>query len=200
MSDLEQVRRAVQALHDKVANPPKECSPDDRHVVDDDGVKRTPEGVIRNRRQAVLDLVERHAGTLPDALREDVRRVMNEQCLGYVTVGPESQKLAVEMLDGLIARLDGAKAGKRKRRRTPPRDAVPLTPEQVEALQLLADHKGNYTAAAKAAGISRPALTKRYKKAMKKLPRSAAVAKKKPTTRPLPLDRRGQVNISDEQE
>jgi predicted DNA-binding protein (UPF0251 family) len=88
----------------------------------------------------------------------------------------------------------------RKRRRNPPRDAMPLTPGQLEALQLLGEHKGNQTAAAKAAGISRPALMKRYNKAMKKLPRSAAVIKKKPTAKPLPLDRRGQVNLSAEEE
>jgi predicted DNA-binding protein (UPF0251 family) len=112
----------------------------------------------------------------------------------------EVENFAVRLLAEAKPDAKSVLAVKKRRRRTPLREARPLTPKEVEALQLLGEHKGNYTAAAKVAGISRTALIKRYKKAIKKLPRSAAVMKKKPTTQPLPLDHRGQVNLSDEEE
>jgi predicted DNA-binding protein (UPF0251 family) len=131
-----------------------------------------------------------------DALEESVRLI--EAGLGCFT---HSRARLVRLIDEVLKPdAKSVLAVKKRRRRTPPQDPTPVTPEQFEALHLMAEHKGNYSAAARAAGISRVAMTKRYKKAMKKLSRSAAVLKKKPTTQPLPLDRRGQVNLPDEEE
>jgi hypothetical protein len=79
----------------------------------------------------------------------------------------------------------------RRRRRKAERKPRPLTPEQLEAIQLVAEHKGNVAAAARAAGKSRAAMKKLYDKASKKLGRKAI----EHCTQSLPHDRRGQVNI-----
>jgi hypothetical protein len=88
---------------------------------------------------------------------------------------------------------------KRKRRRQPPRQPPPLTPEQVEAMQLVGEHKGNITAAAKQAGKSRQAMVKLYKKACQKIGQKAPKAERV-QTRQLPKDRRGQVAVADPRE
>jgi hypothetical protein len=72
---------------------------------------------------------------------------------------------------------------------------VPLTPGQTEAAQLVGEHKGDFTAAARAAGKSRQAITKQYHKAMKKLGRSAA-SLKTPKMQALPTNRRGQAEVA----
>jgi predicted DNA-binding protein (UPF0251 family) len=82
----------------------------------------------------------------------------------------------------------------RKRRRRANRKQVPLTGKQLEAVELVGVHKGNFAAAARAAGKSRQALQSLYEKAMKKMGRSASVLKAK--TQRLPEDRRGQVNLA----
>jgi predicted DNA-binding protein (UPF0251 family) len=69
-----------------------------------------------------------------------------------------------------------------------------VTAKQTEALRLYAEHQGNVTAAAKAAGTSRQALQRRLDRANKKLGRNAIKALK--TTR-LPEDRRGQPTVAD---
>jgi hypothetical protein len=51
-----------------------------------------------------------------------------------------------------------ATKSKRKRRRAPEREPSPITGKQAEALKLYGEHQGNFTAAAKAMGISRTAL------------------------------------------
>jgi hypothetical protein len=90
-------------------------------------------------------------------------------------------------------------AGKGGRRRwVSPRKPTPLTAEQAEAVQLVGEHKGNVSAAAKAAGKSGQAMMKLYGKAMKKLGQAARVFKAK--TGDLPLDRHGQVNLSTEED
>jgi hypothetical protein len=86
-------------------------------------------------------------------------------------------------------------AKKIKRRRTRQPRVVPLTPNQTEAAYLVGEHKGDVTAAARAAGKSRQAMDKLYKKALKKLGQSANRAKK-PKTQALPEDSRGQVKVA----
>jgi predicted DNA-binding protein (UPF0251 family) len=81
----------------------------------------------------------------------------------------------------------------RKRRRARPRKPAPLTPEQVEAVLLVGEHKGNFTAAAKAAGKSRQAMQKLFNKANKKLGKK--IVEKVAKTQRLPTDQRGQVNV-----
>jgi hypothetical protein len=71
-----------------------------------------------------------------------------------------------------------------------------LTPTQIEAVQLVGEHKGNCAAAAKAAGKSPQAMRKLYLKAMKKLGQKPV----KHTTQGLPTDRRGQATIAAEEE
>jgi hypothetical protein len=87
-----------------------------------------------------------------------------------------------------------AKRQQRRRRRQAPRQAHPITPKQTEALQLVGEHKGNITAAAKQAGKSPAAMSKLYHKACRKLGEKASKAQKVKTQR-LPHDRRGQVAV-----
>jgi hypothetical protein len=85
-------------------------------------------------------------------------------------------------------------AGKRKRKRKTASSPVPLTPEQTEAVHLVGEHKGDFTAAGMAAGKTRQAITKLYKKAMKKLGRTAP--SRTPKTQALPTDGRGGANVA----
>jgi hypothetical protein len=82
----------------------------------------------------------------------------------------------------------------RKRRRQSGKKLAPLTPEQLEAVQLVGEHKGNMAAAARAAGKSRTAMQKLYDKAMSKLGKKAV---DKIKTQALPLDKREQVDVPD---
>jgi hypothetical protein len=86
------------------------------------------------------------------------------------------------------ARPAGGGAGKRRRRQAN-RPPVPLTEKQVEAMELVGQHKGDVAAAARAAGKSRAAMMKLYGKALKKLGRKAPPAHR---TQRLPTDIEGQ--------
>ncbi len=85
---------------------------------------------------------------------------------------------------------------KRKRRRQSVKKIVPITARQLEAAQLVGEHKGNVAAAAAAVGISRTAMKKRYDKAMGKLGKKAMDMVK---TQSLPTDSRGQIDVPDPQ-
>jgi hypothetical protein len=85
---------------------------------------------------------------------------------------------------------------KPKRRRKTARAPAPLTPKQVEAVQLIGEHKGNISAAARAAGKSPQAMTKLYEKASKKLGKKAV----EHVTQRLPIDNRGQEAVAAEEE
>lgn len=83
-----------------------------------------------------------------------------------------------------------------KTRRTRKRAPAPLTKEQREAYTLVERHDGNFTSAAKEAGVTRQAITKLYRKACEKI--GEAVGKKdKPKTQRLPSDSRGQAYVAD---
>jgi predicted DNA-binding protein (UPF0251 family) len=84
----------------------------------------------------------------------------------------------------------------RKRRRKTERKITPISPKQAEAVQLVAEHKGNIAAAARAAGKSRAAMQNLYDKAMKKLGKKAI----EHATQALPTDKRGQVSIPEDEE
>ena len=62
-------------------------------------------------------------------------------------------------------------------------------------MQLVGEHKGDFTAAAAAAGKSRQAMTTLYQKACRKLGRSAV--EKAAKTQGLPTDGRGQIDVDD---
>jgi hypothetical protein len=89
---------------------------------------------------------------------------------------------------------ESKRTSQRKRRRQPRREPIPLTEKQAEAVHLISEHKGDFAAAGKAAGKSRQAMAKLYKKAMKKLGRSAGPFNS-PKTRRLPTDFRGQATL-----
>ncbi len=63
---------------------------------------------------------------------------------------------------------------------------------QLEAFELVAQHKGNRTAAANAAGKTRQVLDRQYKKALEKLAKGGIT---KPKMQSLSEDSRGQVAI-----
>ena len=69
-----------------------------------------------------------------------------------------------------------------------------LAANETEAMQIVGEHKGNITAAAKQAGKSRQAMGRTYQNACRKLGISAA-RHSDLTARPLPSDRRGQVSL-----
>lgn len=79
-----------------------------------------------------------------------------------------------------------------KRRRKPGPRQTPLTTMQLEAFELVAQHKGNRTAAANAAGKTRQVLDRQYKKALEKLAKGGIT---KPKMQSLSEDSRGQVAI-----
>lgn len=86
--------------------------------------------------------------------------------------------------------------GAANRKRSPPRRPSelkrPLTPKQVEAYNLVLEHKGNISAAAMVLGVDRSTVGQHYKAALKKLGKEAV---KLPKTKRMPLDRRQQVNL-----
>jgi hypothetical protein len=123
---------------------------------------------------------------------------------GFGAPGPEAwlsevdqrHKLALEWLDCLKHEIKAQRAGRRLvRRRRAPRQPTELTETQIEAVHLVGEHRGNIAAAANAAGKSRQAMGKLYKKAMQKLGKKAV---EKVRTRPLPTDRRGQIDVADD--
>jgi predicted DNA-binding protein (UPF0251 family) len=81
------------------------------------------------------------------------------------------------------------KTKRRKRRRASAERVRPLTSKELEALQIVAEHKGNYTAAAKVVGVSRQVMKRRCDNANAKLGKAAPLKHK---TQRLPHDRRGQ--------
>jgi hypothetical protein len=80
----------------------------------------------------------------------------------------------------------------KRRRRAGDKRIRPLTARETEAVHLVGEHKGNVSAAARAAGISHQAMKKRFGNAMKKLSRTGV---RKPQKQVLPHDRRGQVDL-----
>jgi hypothetical protein len=82
-----------------------------------------------------------------------------------------------------------------RRRRASPRPIAELTPEQTEAVFLVGEHKGNVSAAARAAGKSPTAMRKLYRKAIAKLGRRAV---KKAQTQSLPTGPRGEITVADD--
>jgi predicted DNA-binding protein (UPF0251 family) len=113
---------------------------------------------------------------------------------------PEAWARQLRHLRGAAETLAAAQAAaapqvqQKRRRRLPPRAITPLTPEQTEAMQLVGEHKGDLSAAARAAGKSRQAMAKLYQKALRKL---GVKASAKPKTQRLPHDRRGQAMVED---
>jgi predicted DNA-binding protein (UPF0251 family) len=131
-------------------------------------------------------------------LCERLEQVLN---LGLGTHDPETLYRQHEADLDLLEResyfgqekLQGKSAKRKRRRRASAPRLVPLTNKQLEAVHLVGEHKGNVSAAARAVGISRQTMNRRYDKAMKKLGRKAV----KHRTKQLPTDRRGQINVAD---
>jgi hypothetical protein len=121
-------------------------------------------------------------------------------------VQPDNVRIAYRVLADRIANgnLPGSDAGdhgskdngkqSRRRRRKGNRKTRPLTAKESEAVHIVGEHKGNITKAAEEIGVSRQALTKRFKAAHKKL---GTKAMPKPKTKPMPTDRRGQETTSE---
>jgi len=81
---------------------------------------------------------------------------------------------------------------RRRRRARAPKPAQ-LTEKELEALEIVAVHKGNVSAAARACGKSPTAMRKLYRKANTKLSR---LPLPKPRTQALPRDERGQETVA----
>ena len=94
----------------------------------------------------------------------------------------------------MIRKMRRPLARKPKRRRKAGPRIRPLTKKERDAVERVSEHKGNVTAAAKAAGKSRQAMSKLYRKAMKKLEPYRAKA---PKAQALPTDNRGQADLPD---
>lgn len=149
-----------------------------------------PETIEETRKRAVSDKILGPIGQYDAAkILEHTRyqakeaaeaiRVMAIEIVKY----NDAQPTAVEC---------GAKPRKQRRRRR--RENNPLTHRQVEAMQIVGEHKGNKTAAAQALGVSRTALRKLYAKAATKL--GDSTPRKKAKTIKLMTDNRGQVDVA----
>jgi hypothetical protein len=128
-----------------------------------------------------------------NAALEELRR----RELPLVSEAPEGAEAPTPAHAATPAAADPPAKKNRRRRRNVPRKPVPLTDKQLEAAQLVGEHKGNIAAAATAAGKTRQAMEKLYKKAMKKLGKKALP---KPKTHAVPEDNRGQANIAAHEE
>lgn len=145
--------------------------------------------------ERLLDEVFAHANYPKPETTEDWRTLAG--LLG-VTPGVNEEHGMLDYINAIVAELRRRHGSPpvnrpRKRRRQSATKIAPLTTEQAEAMHLVGEHKGNVTTAAKAAGKTRQAMKKLYDKALKKLGQTAA---KKPQTKPLRTDRRGQDDLS----
>jgi hypothetical protein len=129
-------------------------------------------------------------------MSEDANQKWVHQVVSKYWHRPDAWDAVREHFKGFALRLLGAdkaaRSPKRKRRRASVLRVVPLTEKQCEAAYLVGEHKGNISAAARAAGRKRQAMEKSYKTAMKKLGMRIV----KPKTQPLPSDRRGQADVA----
>jgi hypothetical protein len=100
----------------------------------------------------------------------------------------------LELMEAAAAGPQAAAKRRRRANRKPP----PLTEKQIEAMHLVAEHKGNYTAAGAAAGKSRQAMEKLYRKATKKLGTNPMKAFVKAHS--LPTDHRGQICLAESED
>lgn len=80
----------------------------------------------------------------------------------------------------------------KRRRRRQPAEPKPLTPKQVEVVQLYGECKGDFAEVARRMNLDRKTVVEHYEAAMKKMGKTAV----KPTTRSIPADRRGQATLS----
>jgi predicted DNA-binding protein (UPF0251 family) len=94
----------------------------------------------------------------------------------------------------LITALPKGTAKQRAQRRNKADVARALTPKQTEAIHVVGECKGNIAKAAKQLGRSRKTVKQNYEAGMRKI----AATGVKPKTIPIALDRRGQANISPE--
>jgi len=158
----------------------------------------SPTGKLLEARATMLQLGWQLVGEFVKAKLEatEIRRVLNHEFFGA-----EEQFIALwsdvkSRLQELVDRGGAAPAKCVARRRASPRKPTPLTAAQTEAMQLVGEHKGNFAAAAKAAGKSRTMMIKLYEKATAKLGKKAV----KHLTQRLPTDHRGQEIIAAEEE
>jgi hypothetical protein len=142
-------------------------------------------------------LTRLEGNTVPhEELKNGIRWVVVQDWLGESYRGHAQSWLADVRAD-LQAKLPPVKPSQRKRRRRPSaRKPTPLTPAQAEAMHLVGEHKGNFAAAARAAGKSPTMMRKLYQKATAKLGKKAI----KHATQRLPTDSRGQETIAAHEE
>jgi hypothetical protein len=108
--------------------------------------------------------------------------------------GLEAEKVEALRLTEAAGFLAPRRQPRRTRRRQAPATTNPLTAKEVEAMQLVGEHEGNITAAAKAAGRTRQAMSKSFRKALGKMGKKVMP---RPKTQALPTDRRGQIDVPD---
>jgi DNA-binding CsgD family transcriptional regulator len=102
-------------------------------------------------------------------------------------------KALLEVLRPLPKELAAASRKRHPRRRKrPPTTGRPLSEKQIEAMQIVGDCKGNLAEAARRLGKDPKTVRQHYNAALRKLGKAAV----KHATRALPSDRRGQVNLS----
>jgi hypothetical protein len=135
-------------------------------------------------------------------VQSDVRDALRDLARHTVWLGKrpsEAYRVLVRSDCARYLQLLGEETAKQRKRyrKSSKRAPTPLTPAQIEAMQLVAEYDGDFTAAGSAAGKSRQAMRKLYNKACEKLGKSTVLKAAK--TQALPLDHRGQVNVPDSQ-
>ena len=86
------------------------------------------------------------------------------------------------------------RGGKKHKRNRPSLEMKPLTEKQTEAAQIVGQCKGNISEAARRLGVTRKTVEQHYKAALRKMGETVV----KQATRQLPLDRRGQIAVSED--
>jgi predicted DNA-binding protein (UPF0251 family) len=126
--------------------------------------------------------------THPHTLRQDVYDKLQdvERFLGWVA-GEVLRRLDQKQL--VPPKKNAGQATPKRRRPTESKRVHELTAPQLEAVQIVGEHKGNFAAAARAMGKSRAAVKKLYDKALNKVGKKNL---QKILTQGLPTDRRGQ--------
>jgi hypothetical protein len=137
------------------------------------------------------DLQPRLLAEFVNALRKR-RLIRKGETIHFVGRQAKLEEVCGCDLDAVQAEADKPRDPVTKRRRGATRKPTPLTEKQTEALYLVEDHKGNISAAARAAGKSYQVMQRLYEKALRKLGRTAT----RTLTQRLPTDRRGQVNLA----
>lgn len=160
-------------------------------------VGATSKNVAGRNWKAFLKLRQRAKGQLTaEVLERWIRQVLNaeDSNVSYARVLSWDLREFSDALDE--AAKPARKKPKRTRRPSKARKPRPLTPRQIEVVQIVGECKGNIAKAARQLGKDRKTVEEAYRAGMAKLGKT--VYRSRDKTRLLPRDKRGQEAVSEE--